>query len=66
MPRVTIGSSATAQGLRTFTWSSVPRIVISWAIGLLRQWIFSPRSSIVTNLRKRRSRVSGFFASSRR
>src|SRR6476661_3491805 len=33
MPRVTIGSSATAQGLRTLTGSWVPRIVISWAIG---------------------------------
>src|SRR6478609_3419136 len=32
MPRVTIGSSATAQGLRTLTGSRVPRIVISWAI----------------------------------
>ena len=29
-------------------------------------WIFSPRSSIATNFRSRRSRVSGFFASCRR
>src|SRR3954466_10384172 len=33
MPRVAIGSSATAHGLRTLTASWVPRIVISWAIG---------------------------------
>src|SRR3954471_8346723 len=33
MPRVTIGSRATAHGLRTLTGSWVPRIVISWAIG---------------------------------
>src|SRR4026209_136286 len=33
MPRVTIGSSATAQGLRTLTGSWGPRIVISCAIG---------------------------------